>query len=407
MANYAYFGRNAQQQPVTGTLEALSPGHVADWLLSTGITPVTIEPVREVQDAGDVLSRLFGRGRVTPLELMMFSRQMYTLARAGVPIMRALRSLETSAGSPALRELLHDLHASLDAGLELSQAMARRGDVFDAFYVSMVKVGETTGRLEEIFSNLFHHLEFQKFMREQVKSALRYPSFVVAAMLGAVTVINMVVIPAFAKVFENMHAELPLMTRILLGSSRFMLDWWPALVVVAIGLVFAWRSFTATPRGRLAWDRLKLRLPIAGPVIRKGVLSQATRSLALVFRSGVPIVQGLTLTAQVVENAHVSQALQDMRSGVERGETLLVTSTRTEIFTPVVLQMVMVGEESGTLGEMLDEIGQMYQREVEYELKTLSSKIEPLLIVMLGAMVLVLALGVFMPMWDMGSHAGQ
>lgn len=407
MANYAYFGRNAQQQPVTGTLEALSPGHVADWLVSTGVTPVTIEPVREVQDAGDVLSRLFGRGRVTPLELMMFSRQMYTLARAGVPIMRALRSLETSAGSPALRELLKDLHGSLDAGMELSQAMARRGDVFDTFYVSMVKVGETTGRLEEIFSNLFHHLEFQKFMREQVKSALRYPSFVVAAMVGAVTVINMVVIPAFAKVFENMQAELPLMTRILLGSSRFMLDWWPALVAAAIGLVFAWRSFTGTPHGRLAWDRLKLRLPIAGPVIRKGVLSQATRSLALVFRSGVPIVQGLTLTAQVVENAHVAQALQGMRSGVERGETLLATSTRSEIFTPVVLQMVMVGEESGTLGEMLDEIGQMYQREVEYELKTLSTKIEPLLIVMLGAMVLVLALGVFMPMWDMGSHAGQ
>ena len=405
MLNFSYFGRDRQNQPVTGTLEAASPGNVADWLLQTGITPVVIEPVREVQEASDVLAQWLGRNRIGLLELMMFSRQMCTLSRAGIPILRALRGLENSAVQPALRTLMRELQASLDAGLELSQAMARRGDVFDAFYVSMVKVGETTGRLEEIFQNLFRHLEFQKFMREQVKTALRYPSFVVAAMLIAVAVINMVVIPAFAKVFENLHTELPLMTRILLGSSRFMLAWWPALIAAGVGAVFACRAFLATTAGRLAWDRAKLSLPVAGSLVRKGVLSQATRSLALVFRSGVPIVQGLTLSAQVVENAHVSNALVTMRTGVEHGESLLAASSRTGIFTPVVLQMIMVGEESGTLGEMLEEIGLMYQGEVEYELKTLSSKIEPILIVMLGAMVLVLALGVFMPMWEMGGAA--
>lgn len=405
MLNFSYFGRDRQNQPVTGTLEAASPGNVADWLLQTGITPVVIEPVREVQEASDVLAQWLGRNRIGLLELMMFSRQMCTLSRAGIPILRALRGLENSAVQPALRTLMRELQASLDAGLELSQAMARRGDVFDAFYVSMVKVGETTGRLEEIFQNLFRHLEFQKFMREQVKTALRYPSFVVAAMVIAVAVINMVVIPAFAKVFENLHTELPLMTRILLGSSRFMLAWWPALIAAGVGAVFACRAFLATTAGRLAWDRAKLSLPVAGSLVRKGVLSQATRSLALVFRSGVPIVQGLTLSAQVVENAHVSNALVTMRTGVEHGESLLAASSRTGIFTPVVLQMIMVGEESGTLGEMLEEIGLMYQGEVEYELKTLSSKIEPILIVMLGAMVLVLALGVFMPMWEMGGAA--
>ena len=304
-----------------------------------------------------------------------------------------------------MRRMLYELRQSLDSGLELSQAMARRDDVFDPFYVAMVQVGETTGRLEEIFMSLFKHLEFQKFMREQVKAATRYPSFVILAMVIAVVVINMVVIPAFAKVFDNMHMQLPLMTRILLGTSRFMLAWWPALLAGVVALVFAWRSFISTPLGRLFWDRNKLKLPVAGTLLRKSVLSQATRSLALVFKSGVPIVQGLTLSAAVVENAFVSGALKDMRAWVERGESLLASSTRTGIFTPVVLQMIMVGEESGTLGEMLDEIGQMYQAEVEYELKTLSQNIEPLLIVMLGAMVLVLALGVFMPMWDMGGGA--
>lgn len=403
--NFTWSARDAQHQIVTGTLDAQTPGHVADWLIGTGVTPLVIAPVQQVQEASDVLANLLGRNGITPLALMMFSRQMYTLMRAGIPIMRALHGLEQSAGTPAEAKLMRELSASLDAGLDLSASMARRPDVFDSFYVAMIKVGETTGRLEEIFLSLFKHLEFQKFMREQVRSALRYPSFVVAAMVIAICVINLVVIPAFAKVFDNMHAELPLMTRILLGSSHFMLDWWWALLGAVLGAALAARSFVNTTAGRLAWDKLKLHLPIAGPLVRKGVLSQAARSLALVFKSGVPIVNGLTLSAQVVENAHISNALNSMRTGVEHGETLLSASTRAHIFTPVVLQMVMVGEESGTLGEMLEEIGQMYQQEVEYELKTLSSKIEPLLIVMLGGMVLVLALGVFMPMWELGSHA--
>lgn len=404
--NYAYHGRNRDNERVTGTLEAASPANVADWLLNAGITPLVIEPAQAPPaEAGDVIGRLLGRDRIKLLDLMMFSRQMYTLARSGIPILRALQALETSSQRPAMKRLLYEMRQSLDSGLELSQAMARRADVFDPFYIAMVRVGETTGRLEEIFLSLFKHLEFQKFMREQVKSATRYPTFVVLAMAAAVVVINLVVIPAFAKVFENLHTPLPLMTRILLGTSRFMVDWWPALLAATAGAFFGWRAFVRTGGGRLFWDRNKLKLPVAGTLLRKAVLSQATRSLAMVFRSGVPIVQGLTLSAEVVENAHVAQALESMRGWVERGESLLAAGSRTGIFTPVVLQMIMIGEESGTLGEMLDEIGLMYQAEVEYELKTLSQNIEPILIVMLGAMVLVLALGVFMPMWDMGSAA--
>ncbi len=406
--NYAYHGRNRDNERVTGTLEAASPANVADWLLNAGITPLVIEPAQAPPaEAGDVIGRLLGRDRIKLLDLMMFSRQMYTLARSGIPILRALQALETSSQRPAMKRLLYEMRQSLDSGLELSQAMARRADVFDPFYIAMVRVGETTGRLEEIFLSLFKHLEFQKFMREQVKSATRYPTFVVLAMVAAVVVINLVVIPAFAKVFENLHAQLPLMTRVLLGTSRFMVAWWPALLVAAAGAFVGWRAFVGSEGGRLFWDRNKLKLPVAGTLLRKAVLSQATRSLAMVFRSGVPIVQGLTLSAEVVENAHVAQALEGMRGWVERGDSLLAAGSRTGIFTPVVLQMIMIGEESGTLGEMLDEIGLMYQAEVEYELKTLSQNIEPILIVMLGAMVLVLALGVFMPMWDMGAAARQ
>ncbi|HET8693384.1 MAG: type II secretion system F family protein [Burkholderiales bacterium] len=405
MPQFAYFGRNANREPVEGRMEAASVANVADLLNQTGITPVSITEVPQVQQASEVIGRLMGKERVTDVDLMMFTRQFYTLTKAGVPIIRALRGLELSTQQRSLKKLYVELAQALESGVELSQAMTRRDDVFDPFYISMVRVGESAGRLEEVFLGLFEHLEFQKYISEQVKSALRYPSFVVLAMIVAVAIINVFVIPAFAKVFASLHAELPLMTRILMATSQFTLTWWPAVLAAVVAAWVGWKQFLKTEMGRLKWDRFKLRLPIVGELIEKGVLAQGMRSLALVFRSGVPVVQGLTLSAQVIDNAYISQALTAMRSQVERGDSLLTASQRSGVFPPLVLQMIMVGEESGTLAEMLEEIGQMYQRDMEYGLKTLAQKIEPILLVLMGAMVLVLALGVFLPMWDLGKAA--
>lgn len=405
MPQFNYYGRNLNREPVEGRMEGVSVAAVADALVQTGITPVSITEVAEVQQASDVLDNLFGKNKVTRDDLMMFTRQFYTLTKAGVPIIRALRGLELSAQQKSLKKLYADLAQSLESGLELAQAMARREDCFDPFYIAMVRVGEQAGRMEEVFQGLFEHLEFQKYIKEQVKSALRYPTFVILAMVVAIAIINVFVIPAFAKVFESMHAELPLMTKILMTTSAFTVKWWPAMILGAVAAWVGWKQYLKTDAGRLAWDRQKLRMPIVGEMVEKGVLAQATRSLALVFRSGVPVVQGLTLSAQVVDNAYLTEALTTMRSQVERGDSLLAASQRAGVFPPLVLQMIMVGEESGTLGEMLEEIGQMYQRDMEYGLKSLAQKIEPILLVMMGAMVLVLALGVFMPMWDLGKAA--
>ncbi|HEX5311629.1 type II secretion system F family protein [Aquabacterium sp.] len=405
MPQFAYYGRNANREPVEGRIEAASVANVVDTLTQTGITPVSITEVPQVQQASEVISRLLGSDKVSALELLMFTRQFYTLTKAGVPIIRALRSLEVSTQQKALKKLYAELAQALESGVELSQAMSRREDVFDPFYIAMVRIGESAGRMEEVFLGLFEHLEFQKYIKEQVKSALRYPTFVVLAMVVAIAIINIFVIPAFAKVFESLHAELPLMTRILMATSQFTLKWWPAVVGGAVLAWLGWRQYLKTTLGRLRWDRTKLRMPIVGDLVEKGVLAQGMRSLALVFRSGVPVVQGLSLSAQVIDNAHISQALVVMRSQVERGDSLLTASQRSGVFPPLVLQMIMVGEESGTLGEMLEEIGQMYQRDMEYGLKGLSQKIEPILLVLMGAMVLVLALGVFLPMWDLGKAA--
>jgi MSHA biogenesis protein MshG len=342
---------------------------------------------------------------VHPTELMLFSRQMYALLKAGVPIMRALGGLQESTDNPALRAALKGVRESLDGGRDLSQSMARQKGVFSPFYVSMVYVGESTGRLEEVFLRLFHHLEFQEFMRAQVKSAIRYPSFVVAAMAIAIVIINVFVVPAFAKVYRGFGADLPMVTRWLIGFSDFTVAAWPWIVGgLVVGLV-VFGQWTRTAAGRLAWDRAKLRIPVAGKIILKATIARFSRSFSLAVRSGVPIVQGLTLTAQTVDNAHVARQVEKMREGVERGESVLRTAMHAGVFTPVALQMIVVGEESGALDDMLQEVADLYQREVEYELKTLASQIEPILIVALGILVLILALGVFLPIWDLGSAA--
>ena len=407
MPQFDWTGRDTAQTLQVGRLDAASAGQVAQTLQGCGITPVTIAAHVAPAEASDTLARWFGRGRlrVGDAELLLLSHQLHTLSRAGVPILRALAGLQESAQHAGLKHLLGELRQGLDAGLELSQAMARRPDVFDRFYVSMVRVGETTGQLTETFDNLYHHLDFQRFMREQVAAALRYPKFVLLAMAIAVVVINVFVIPQFAQVFANFGAELPLMTRILLGTSAIFVEGWPLLLLGAAGAWLGARGVLATARGRLVWDRWKLRLPVAGPILHKGALSRAVASLGLALRSGVPVLEGLGLAAAVADNAYLESALRGMRRDIERGESVLASARKAGVFSPLVLQMVMVGEESGTLDQMLEEVGRMYRSEVEVALKTLSQQIEPILILVLGAMVLVLALGVFMPMWDMGKVA--
>jgi len=404
MPFFAYKGRNARGELMQGVLEAVDSSAAANQLFATGITPVDITLTQKKASDGvkDSLWERLTEKKVTSLDVQLFCRQMFTLLKSGVPIMKGLAGLQESAISKSFGKVIKDLRESLDAGRELSAAMRRHPDVFTQFFLSMIRVGEMTGRLEEVFNRLFDHLEFERDMKERVKTALRYPTFVIFAMTAAMVVITIFVIPAFKKVFANLHTELPLMTRILLGTSEFAVTYWPLLLSIAVGGFVALNSWKKTKNGQYAWDRIKLRIPVAGKIVHKATMARFARSFALSSRSGVPIVQALTVVSQTVDNAYLSARVEQMRDGVERGESILRTATTASVFTPIVLQMIAVGEESGSLDELMDEIAQMYEREVDYELKTLSAQIEPILITFLGAMVLVLALGIFMPMWDLG-----
>ena len=399
MESFAYKGRSNLGSLVQGELDGVNVEAVADLLLGRGITPLNNVPVKKTKIGG---LTSWSNNKIRHEDIMFFSRQLYTLLKAGVPILRALAGLQESTNNQAMVKMLREVREGLDSGRELSASLARHPKVFDSFYIAMVRVGELTGRLEEVFLRLFHHLEFEKFMREQIKSAVRYPIFVLVVMALAMGVISFIVIPAFAKVYKGLNTPLPFMTQLLIGFSEFMIAIWPLLFVGIVGGAYGFIMFVRTSGGRLAWDRFKLQIPVAGKIVVKATLARFSRSLALALKSGVPVVQGLTVTAQVVDNAFMASRIDKMREGVERGESLLRTAIGAGIFTPVVLQMVAVGEESGALDDLLDEIADAYQRETEYELKTLSAQIEPILIVFLGVIVLIVALGVFLPIWDLG-----
>jgi MSHA biogenesis protein MshG len=330
---------------------------------------------------------------------------MYTLLKAGVPIMRALAGLQESTRNPTFSLLLQDLRESLDSGRELSTALRRHPKVFTPFYISMVQVGEMTGMLDETFIRLFDHLEFERDMRERVKSAMRYPSFVIVAMAIAIVIINLFVIPAFAKVYAGFHAELPMVTKLLIGFSGFMVNYWLLMLAMLVAAILGLRFYINTPDGRYRWDRYKFKLPVVGAIILKATLSRFARGMALSFRSGMPILQGMNVVSLVVDNEFMRTRIEQMRDGVERGESILRTAVASGVFNPVVLQMIAVGEESGDMDGMMFEVAEMYEREVKYDVASLSAKIEPILIVALGIMVLILALGVFLPMWDLGRAA--
>ncbi|HEX9184800.1 MAG TPA: type II secretion system F family protein [Burkholderiales bacterium] len=406
MPAFAYRGRDARGGLVTGKLEGTDSGAVADQLLAIGVTPVEITPAAAAAPAQFEVPEWWRRlaaPAVSDVDVMLFSRQMHALLKAGVPIMRALAGLQQSSLNRSLAEVIGDLRTSLDAGRELSAAMRAHPRVFSPFYVSVIRIGEATGGLDEAFLRMFEYMEFDKDIRDRIKAAVRYPVIVLVVLAVAIAVVNFAVIPAFARLFESQKVPLPLLTQVLIGTSNFFLAYWPVMLLALVFGVLGARVYLATEQGRYWWDRAKLRLPLAGPIILRATLARFARGMSLAVRAGVPIVQSMSVVAEVVANSYMAVRIRHMRDGVERGESVLRTASASAIFTPVVLEMIAVGEETGELDSLMAEVADMYEREVDYDIKNLAANIEPILTIALGIMVLILALGVFLPIWGLGS----
>jgi len=405
MAHFAYTARDQDGVSVQGELEAGSEQLAAEQLLRSGVIPIRINRSGERTAKRDRRGLQLSKPRVSLEEIVMLARQLRTLTRAGVPILRGLQGLADTTSNPTLSETLTDVHRQLQGGRELNAALARHPKVFSPLFVSLVRIGESTGQLDEAFGHLADYLEVEKGTRERIAAAVRYPMVVFGAIVVALVIMNIWVIPTFANAFARYDAELPMMTRILIGSSEFFVAYWPWLLAVTVAGIYGFGAWTRSARGEVLWSGYLLRAPLVGGIIRKAVLSRFAQSLALTIRSGVPLVQGLSVVADVVDNAFVRDRVRSMREGIEKGDSVSRTAAATGLFTPLVLQMLAVGEETGALDQLLEETAAHYQAEVEFELKRLSDAIEPIMITVIGALVAVLALGVFLPLWDLSSAA--
>jgi len=407
MAVFNYVGRNAQGSQVKGSLDASDSAAAAEQLSKQNIIPTAIvqgkSKARAIKSDNIDISELLGLNKVSLDDLIVLCRQMYALMRSGVPILRAIHGLSESTTSVKLKGVLADIATHLEGGYALSSALNQHPKVFSSLFVSIVHVGENTGQLDGAFLKLATYFEREQETRKRIKSALRYPSFVISAIVVAIVILNIFVIPTFANMFSKLGADLPLATRILITSSEFFLENWPYMLVGTMGLIFGIRYYVKTPGGKLLWDKRKLTLPVVGSVIERSLLSRFTHSFAIVLKAGVPMTSGLSLVADAVDNDFVREKILKMRQGIESGDSLLRSAVASNLFTPLVMQMIAVGEETGRVDELLEEVGDYYEREVDYDLSTLTARIEPILLVVVAGMVLVLALGIFTPMWDMAS----
>lgn len=403
MTIYVFRGRDAEGRLVNGQVDASSTDAAASQLVGRGVTPLALEEQKVESGFSEGFKELTQSRRVEATELIMFCRQMYTITKSGIPLVKGLRGLSASLRNLTFQRTLQDIIERLESGVELSTAMRYHPKVFNNLFVSMVSVGEGSGRLDLVFHQLSEYMERDLSTVKSIKSALRYPSFVFIALAVAIAVINIKVIPAFAGMFEKFGAQLPLPTRILVGISNFFVNYWVYMLVVVIATGFALYNYLQSPEGSRQWGRKKLRLWVIGDIVERASMARYARSFGLMLKAGLPISNALELSARAIDNPYLGDKIRAIRAGIERGEGIYQTHLVSGMFTPLVLQMISVGEESGQVDSLLAEVAEFYEREVEYDVKQLSDRIEPIMIVIMAGFVTVLALGIFLPMWDMYS----
>lgn len=405
MAKFYFQGRDAKGASVDGVLEVPSASMAASELTKKGIIPIKISEQADTKAASINLNIQLFKPKVNLDELIIFCRQMNALTRAGIPIIRAMKGLADSTKSEVLKETLIDVARRLESGINLASSMQAHSNIFSELFISMIHVGENTGQLETAFQRLSESLEMERDTRKRIKAATRYPTMVISAIFIALMIVNLFVIPKFASVFSKFGAELPLPTQILVSSSNFCLDYWWLIFGCIIGGIYAFKQWVKTEEGNYRWDKKKLNFPIVGVLFEQISLSRFTRNFAMMLSAGMPITHALAIAAEASGNKYIGKQIIGMKIGIERGDSLLRTARSTEIFTPLVLQMMAVGEETGQIDSLLNEVADFYDEEADYSLKRLSEAIEPILIVAMGGIVLVLALGVFLPIWDLGQAA--
>jgi type IV pilus assembly protein PilC len=405
MATYQYTARDQMGRVVTGTLEAESDAQVAEKLHQMGFFITAIE--RAKAGPGEARSFLDLFRGISLRDLALMSRQFSTMVNSGLTLVRSLTILEQQTTSHRLREVLSKVRADVEQGRTLADALAKHPQAFSSLYVNMVRAGEAGGVLDDVLQRLATFLEKEFALRQKIKSAMVYPVILTVAATAALLFMTMVIIPQFVMFFRELNVgDLPLPTKVVMAISYFLRTYWFVWIPGLALSVWGFLRWLRTPRGKAWWDRAKLRLPVFGPVIQKTLLARFARTLGTLLGAGVPLLQAFDVTSKAVDNVVVEEAIRKVRASIREGESIALPLSQVELFPPMVVQMVKVGEEAGNLDEMLVKVADFYDTEVEAAVAALASTLEPAMIVFMGFVVGAMVISLYMPIFQLAAKAG-
>ncbi len=402
MPTFKYRARDRLGKAIEGKVESPTLQLAGDQIHRLGYLPISVEEVG-TSSAFNLLDRFDRLKRVRLEDLVVFSQQLSTVYKAGLPLLTSLSNLKDQAENKKLQNVLDQVCEDVGNGNPLFSSMSKHPDVFSSVYVNMIRAGETSGRLGETLDRFVTLANRELQTRQRLKEATRYPKIVIFSVIIAFAVLIAFVIPRFASTFAQFNMPLPLPTRIMIAINHLFQTYWYLVLGALLGVSFSVRHYLKTEKGKYLWDKLKTRIPVLGPLFLKIGLSRFTNTFGMLNRSGIPILQALEITSTTVDNILLSQSIEKVRQKVSQGSTLTEALKESGRFTPLVIQMISVGESSGTLDEMLARVTDYYDVEVENAMKKLPTYIEPALTLFLGGVVLLLALAVFLPWWNMAS----
>ncbi len=405
MPIFSYKAINENGNKVNGTIDAATIEEATSLLVARGLIPEKINLQDEMSSGGALsgVTALFSK--ITVNDLIIFTKQFRSMMNAGVPILRLLQVLETQTESSALKKAIAKIIIDIRQGSTLSEAMQKFPNIFSPLYCAMIRAGEMSGSVPSVLERLIYIIEHENKVKSDIKSALRYPIIVIVALSIAFVILLTVVVPQFVSLFSRTGLALPWPTQIAVMLHKLLVNYWYLLLGFIIIIVAALTAYFKTPQGKFARDSFFLELPILGPLFKKAALSRFASIFAILHTSGVPVMQSLTILSETIGNEAIARSFENLRERIEEGEGISAPLKTSRYFTPMVVDMIAIGEESGNLDEMLREITKHYDDEVEYAVKGLSDAIGPILIVGLAAVVGFFALAIFMPMWDLTQMA--
>lgn len=396
---FTYIAVNHDGVKEKGRLEANDQKEIIDYLRGKGLVPLT---VKNLDKRTSSILNYFNR--VKSSDIVLFTRQLASMITTGLTVIESLNILKQQDNKPQMQKIIEDMIATLSEGVPLSKAMAKYPQVFSITYIALIESAETGGILDKVLARLADNLEKSEDIKKRVKSALFYPSIVVAGVIGVLVLMNVVVIPQMSTLYESLNVELPLMTKVVLGISKISVFLLPFALPLLAVVVFAFRQFARTPNGIKTIDRAKLRAPVFGEIVKLSILTEINRTISLLIGSGASLIQTLNIAADVADNVYYRKALLNTSSLVEKGATLTVALQNQSIFPPLMLQMVKVGESTGKLDDSLLKVSGYFERDLDLRVKTLTTAIEPILIIFLGISVAVLIISVITPIYSLISQ---